>query len=221
VRDPVTAAAGELARGRLLVLFDEGEPYQPVVIQAAERVEDATVNFMVRFARGVVSVAVPPERRAALSLQLIPATGRRADRRRIAVSVESARGVTTGISAADRARTIRVLADPASVPADLRAPGHVMPIVAHPRGSDRPYGLPEAAVDLGRRAGLGGVVAVCTILDERGDVAGRDAVREFCERHGLRTVSVAAIRPVAATAAPSVRNVRWIERSHGPIRGVR
>lgn len=187
-----TACEALVAR-RMVVLDCEETGYPGVLCAAAATIDDAQVNFMASEARGLIALALPLVRCAELELPLIQRRGEHAARQAYTVSIEAHEGVSTGISAGDRARTMRVAADPTSRPGDLVRPGHVFPVQARPAGSDRPAGHIEASLELLRLAGLPLAAAVCAILDDIGDVADRDAVRAFCERHALPLVRAADV----------------------------
>lgn len=198
LRTPLPSAALEtaceaLVARRMVVLDCEETGYPGVLCAAAATIDDAQVNFMARDARGLIALALPLVRCAELELPLIQRRGEHAARQAYTVSIEAHEGVSTGISAGDRAHTMRVAADPTSRPGDLVRPGHVFPVQANHADSDRPAGHIEVSLELLRLAGLPPAAAVCAILDDDGDVAGRDAVRAFCARHGLPLVRAADV----------------------------
>lgn len=189
----LATACDALAARRMVVLECEATGYPGVVCAAAATIDDAQVNFMASEARGLIALALPLVRCAELELPLIQRRGEHAARQAYTVSIEAHEGVSTGISAGDRARTMRVAADPTSRPTDLVRPGHVFPVQANPPGADRPAGHIEASLELLRLAELPLAAAVCAILDDSGDVADRDAVRAFCSRHQLPLVHAADV----------------------------
>ncbi|MFQ5668386.1 MAG: GTP cyclohydrolase II [Candidatus Binatia bacterium] len=203
-------ALEDIRRGRMVVLADgiQGEAY---LCMAGERVTADAVNFMATHARGLVCLCLTPERMQALGIPLMvpEAVG---SRRPFGASFEAGRGVSTGISAADRATTIQVvLADDAS-PADIVMPGHVFPIQARQGGVLVRAGLTEASVDLVRLAGLKPAAAVCTVLDDQGDLAGRADLEALAELFELTIVEVAAV------VAYRLRNESLVHRvADGPI----
>lgn len=180
----VPAAIAELLRGRPLAVVDERGDGQVVV--AGARVRATTISFMAVHACGPVSAAIAPERARLLALRSQPGRSGRP----FLVSVEARKGVTTGISAADRALTIALLADPATAPPQLSTPGHVALIATDAAGVLGAPGVEEAAVDLARLAGLQPVAVVCPIMDGQGRPATGAAVRRFCAEHGLRLLRV-------------------------------
>ncbi len=191
--DAIEDAVAALARGEMIVVVDdEARENEGDLIVAAEKITDQAVAFMVSQGRGLVCVAMEPARLA--SLQLGPMTSsRRGDALKTAFmeSVDARCGVTTGISAPDRARTIRVLVDDASKPSDLISPGHVFPLQARPGGVLRRAGHTEASVDLARLAGLKPAAVICEILKDDGSMARLPDLRVLADRHNMRLISVA------------------------------
>ncbi len=191
--DSVRSAIGDIAAGRLVIVADdEDRENEGDLVCAADRITPDLVNFMTKFGRGLICVSLTPERADALELPLM--TDRNTDPHGTAftVSVDAHRrfGVTTGISAQDRARTVQVLADPASAPDDLRRPGHIFPLRARAGGVLRRVGQTEAAVDLARLAGLTPAGVICEILNEDGTMARRTELERMAARHDLRFITV-------------------------------
>jgi len=174
-------ALAVLRAGGMAVL-DAGE--LGYVVQAAARAADGSIAFMARDARGLVCVALPAERCDRLGLR---PPARDAP---LTVTIEARTGVSTGISAADRARTIRVAVDPAAGPRDLVRPGHVVPLRAHDGGVLARAAAPEAALELAALAGAPAGAVLCAVLDESGEVATGGALAAFAGRHGLPLVRV-------------------------------
>ena len=190
----VEEAIEEMRAGRMVIVADdEDRENEGDLICAAQRVTADHVNFMLKHARGMICVALTPERVDQLGLAPMSDVNTEEQRTAFTVSVDAAPrfGVTTGISAQDRAKTIQVLVDPATVPADLRRPGHVFPLRAREGGVLQRVGHTETAVDLARLAGLypGGVI--CEILDEDGTAARRPELEKFAKRHDLKSITVA------------------------------
>ena len=188
----IPEALDDFRAGRMLVIVDdEDRENEGDLTVAAEKVTPEIINFMARHARGLICLSLSPE--ICDALQLPPMSSRNTSRFGTAFceSIEAAEGVTTGISAADRARTIRVAIDPASKPSDLARPGHVFPLRAREGGVLVRAGQTEAAVDLARLAGLrpGGVI--CEIMNDDGSMARVPQLAEFCRQHGLNMISVA------------------------------
>lgn len=160
------------------------------VVVPAQFATPATVNFMARFARGLVCLAIPQETAQRLNLQQM----RRSDTSRrvlFTASIEAREGVTTGISAFDRARTIEVAVNSNSIPNDIVSPGHIFPLIVRQGGVLVSSGHSEAAVDIARIAGLTPAAAICELLDTDGEISRYPAVIEFAREHGLRIGTVA------------------------------
>jgi 3,4-dihydroxy 2-butanone 4-phosphate synthase/GTP cyclohydrolase II len=190
----VEEAIEEMRAGRMVIVADdEDRENEGDLICAAQRVTADHVNFMLKHARGMICVALTPERVDQLGLAPMSDVNTEEQRTAFTVSVDAAPrfGVTTGISAQDRAKTIQVLVDPATVPGDLRRPGHVFPLRAREGGVLQRVGHTETAVDLARLAGLypGGVI--CEILDDDGTAARRPELEKFAKRHNLKSITVA------------------------------
>ena len=191
--DSVRSAIRDIAAGRLVIVADdEDRENEGDLVCAADRITPDLVNFMTKFGRGLICVSLTPERADALELPLM--TDRNTDPQGTAftVSVDAHRrfGVTTGISAHDRARTVQVLADPDCAPGDLRRPGHIFPLRARNGGVLRRVGQTEAAVDLARLAGLTPAGVICEILNEDGTMARRVELERMAAHHDLRFITV-------------------------------
>ena len=194
--DTVEAAIEDIRQGKMVIVADdENRENEGDLVCAAELVTPEIINFMATHARGLICLSLSAERADALDLRPMTDVNTEALGTAFTVSVDAAHrfGVTTGISAWDRATTIKVCMDPASVPGDLRRPGHVFPLRARAGGVLRRVGQTEASVDLARLAGLqpGGVI--CEILNEDGTMARRPQLEEFAARHDIKFITVAQI----------------------------
>ncbi|MGH3008676.1 MAG: bifunctional 3,4-dihydroxy-2-butanone-4-phosphate synthase/GTP cyclohydrolase II [Gaiellaceae bacterium] len=188
----VDEAIEDIRAGKMVVVVDDPDrENEGDLVVAAEFATDEAVNFMATHARGLVCLCLTAERCEQLGLP--PMTHRNEARLGTAftVSVEAREGVTTGISAPDRAHTIAVAIDPASTPHDLVQPGHVFPLRARDGGVLRRAGQTEAAVDLARLAGLTPAGVVCEIMNEDGTMARVPDLIPYCELYGLRMITVA------------------------------
>jgi 3,4-dihydroxy 2-butanone 4-phosphate synthase/GTP cyclohydrolase II len=188
----VEEAIDDIRNGKMVVVVDDPDrENEGDLVVAAQFATPEMVNFMATHARGLVCLCLTDERCEQLGLP--PMTPRNEARLGTAftVSVEAREGVTTGISAADRARTIQVAIDPAATPHDLVQPGHVFPLRAREGGVLVRAGQTEAAVDLARLAGLIPAGVVCEIMNEDGTMARVPDLVPYCERHGLRMITVA------------------------------
>lgn len=191
--DPVEDVIAEIARGRMVIVTDDHRrENEGDLVMPATTVTDKAVNFMVTHGRGLICVTLNAEQIARLDLTRAPARGG-GDRFRTAFteSVDARSGITTGISAGDRARTIQVLADVSSSSGDYVSPGHVFPIQAVEGGVLRRAGHTEASVDLARLAGLEPAGVICEILRDDGSMARLPDLRAFAHEHGLKMTSVA------------------------------
>lgn len=188
----VEAALDALRAGRFVVVADsEDRENEGDLILAAERATPEALAFLVRHSSGVVCVALPGERLAELGLPLMVADNSDAHGTAFTVSVDWKHGTTTGISAADRARTILGLADPKSTAADFHRPGHVFPLRARPGGVLERPGHTEAAGDLARLAGLQPAGVLCELVNDDGTMMRGAALREFARAHGLPFLTIA------------------------------
>ncbi len=208
--DRVEDAIEEIRRGRMVIVADdEDRENEGDLVMAAAAVTPDHVNFMAKHGRGLICVALSAERADELDLPLM--TDRNTDPQGTAftVSVDAhvKFGVTTGISAHDRAKTIQVLADPETQPADLRRPGHIFPLRAKSGGVLRRVGQTEAAVDLAELAGFAPVGVICEILNTDGTMARRPQLHAFAAEHGLRFITVAQLVAYRLTKTRLVQRV--------------
>jgi 3,4-dihydroxy 2-butanone 4-phosphate synthase/GTP cyclohydrolase II len=189
---PVPDAIEEIRAGRIIVVVDdEDRENEGDLTIAAEKVTPEIINFMAVQGRGLICLALTPERCDYLRLPLMSPTNTSMFGTAFCESIDARDGVTTGISAADRTRTILQVVDPACRAADLARPGHMFPLRAREGGVLVRAGQTEAVVDVARLAGLrpGGVI--CEIMNDDGSMARVPQLREFCERHNLKMISVA------------------------------
>src|SRR5215472_19318025 len=184
----------ELRAGRMVVVMDdEDRENEGDLIMAAEHATPEAVAFMIRHTSGIICVPMEEQRHAALELpQMVPANSE-SQRTAFTVSVDLRTGTTTGVSSADRAATIRALADPRSTAADFARPGHIFPLRPRPGGVLVRAGHTEAADDLCRLAGLAPVGVLCEIMNDDGTMARRPQLEEFARRHGLKIGTIAAL----------------------------
>src|SRR3954467_14572113 len=170
--DAIDDVLSDIAKGRMVVVTDDADrENEGDLVIAAEKVTPDAVNFMAKHGRGLICVPISNERAEQLGLQRMVAQNREMYRTDFTVSVDAARGVTTGIRAHDRAETITTIANPKSAPEDLVQPGHVFPLRAKDGGVLRRAGHTEAAVDLARLAGLEPAGVLCEILHDDGTMA--------------------------------------------------
>jgi 3,4-dihydroxy 2-butanone 4-phosphate synthase/GTP cyclohydrolase II len=188
----VRAAVAQLRSGGMVVVIDDADrENEGDLVMAAQFVTSAAINFMARYARGLICVPMTAERLKALDLPQMVERPQDSMGTAFTVSVDARNGVSTGISAADRARTIQVLMDPATAPDDLVRPGHVFPLQAKPGGVLRRPGHTEAAVDLCRLAGLEPAGVICEILRDDGTMMREPELTHFATAHGLPVLRIA------------------------------
>jgi 3,4-dihydroxy 2-butanone 4-phosphate synthase/GTP cyclohydrolase II len=193
-RPPFTTAERaieEIRRGRMIVVVDapDRENEGDLTI-AAQFATPETINFMATHARGLICLALTGERCDELGLRDMSERNETPYGTAFTVSIEAREGVTTGISASDRAHTIQIVIDPASSRADLVEPGHVFPLRSRPGGVLQRAGQTEAAVDLARVAGLMPAGVICEIMNDDGTMARVPDLVRFCARHGLKMVTI-------------------------------
>ncbi len=188
----IEEAIEEIRQGRMvIVLDDESRENEGDLVMAASLVRPEDINFMAKYARGLICLTLTRERCQKLRLPLMVQENRTPYRTNFTVSIDAASGITTGISAADRARTIQVAVSPNAKPDDLVQPGHVFPLMAQPGGVLSRAGHTEAGCDLARLAGLEPAAVIVEILNEDGTMARRPELEAFAKRHGLKMVTIA------------------------------
>ncbi len=188
----VAEILAELRAGRMVVVMDdEDRENEGDLIMAAECVTPDAVAFMIRHTSGIICVPMEEQRLARLELPQMVAVNDEQQRTAFTVSVDVRAGTTTGVSSADRAATIRALADEASVPGDFARPGHIFPLRARRGGVLVRAGHTEAAIDLCRLAGCKPVGVLCEVMNEDGSMARRPQLEEFARRHQLRIGTIA------------------------------
>jgi 3,4-dihydroxy 2-butanone 4-phosphate synthase / GTP cyclohydrolase II len=212
--DRVEDAIEDIRAGRMVIVADdEDRENEGDLVCAASTISSDLVNFMARHGRGLICVTLTRERADELDLPLMTDQNTDPQRTAFTVSVDAHQllGVTNGISSHDRATTIRVLADEASVPGDLRRPGHIFPLRAQPGGVLRRVGQTEASVDLARLAGLPPVGVICEILNPDGSMARRPQLEAFAKEHGLRFITVAQLVAYRLSKERLVRRIVGVE----------
>ena len=208
--DTVEKAIADIREGRMIIVADdEDRENEGDLVMAAAKVTPDHVNFMTKHGRGLICVALTDERADDLDLPLMTRRNTDPQESAFTVSVDAHRrfGVTTGISAQDRAKTIEVLTNPNSDPNDLRRPGHIFPLRAKPGGVLRRIGQTEASVDLARMADLPPVGVICEILNEDGTMARRSELKDLAIEHDLRFITVAQMVSYRLTKTRIVRRV--------------
>jgi 3,4-dihydroxy 2-butanone 4-phosphate synthase / GTP cyclohydrolase II len=219
----IPEAIEEIRLGRMVIVVDDADrENEGDLIMAAERVTPESIAFIVRHTSGVICMPVIGERLDELEIPLMVAANTDSRRTAFTVSVDARAGVTTGISAADRARTIRAIIDPATGPADLSRPGHIFPLRYREGGVLKRAGHTEAAVDLARLAGLYPAGVLCETVNDDGTMARLPDLARFASTHGLKLISIAdliAHRRRTETLVTKVAEAR-IPTPHGEFRSI-
>ncbi|MEC9331932.1 MAG: bifunctional 3,4-dihydroxy-2-butanone-4-phosphate synthase/GTP cyclohydrolase II [Verrucomicrobiota bacterium] len=190
----VESVLKDIARGKMVVVVDDADrENEGDLIMAGEKATAKAVNFMAKFGRGLICVPTVPERLQQLGIERMVLNNRESHRTDFQISVDAAKDITTGISAADRAKTIKTLANPTSVPEDLVQPGHIFPLRAKIGGVLQRAGHTEAAVDLAQLAGCRPIGVICEIMSEDGSMARLPELRRFATKHKLKLCSIAQL----------------------------
>jgi 3,4-dihydroxy 2-butanone 4-phosphate synthase/GTP cyclohydrolase II len=192
--DPIEDAITEIGKGNLVIVTDdESRENEGDLIMAASKVTPESVNQMIRDARGLICVPLVSNQLNRLGISSMVSNNREAQKTDFTVSVDAAHGISTGISAFDRASTIKILADPIATAQDLVQPGHVFPLRARPGGVLERAGHTEAAVDLASLAGLHPSGVICEILNEDGSMARLPELKVLKKKWGIKLISIAAL----------------------------
>lgn len=192
--DSVENAIADIAAGKLVIVTDDvSRENEGDLVMAAAKVTPEAVNMMIRHARGLICAPTVAHQLRRLGINQMVHDNREAQQTDFSISVDAAEGITTGISAYDRAATLRILADPDATPEQLVQPGHIFPLKAKAGGVLERAGHTEAAVDLASLAGLHPSGVICEILKEDGSMARLPDLIEFKNAHGLRLISIAAL----------------------------
>src|SRR6266581_272832 len=189
--DAIESVVADLRKGKMVIVVDDADrENEGDLIMAAEHASPEAVNFMAKHGRGLICVPTTADRLQQLGVERMVVQNRETFKTDFQVSVDAARGITTGISAADRARTIQVMADPTAVTEDLVQPGHVFPLRAKGGGVLQRAGHTEAAVDLVKLAGCRPIGVICEIMSEDGSMARLPELMDFAHRHGLKICTI-------------------------------
>ncbi len=190
----VERALEEIRRGKMVILVDdEDRENEGDLVMSADWVTPESINFMAKYGRGLICLSLTPERCKQLDLNLMVKKNKSGFGTAFTVSIEAAQGVSTGISAADRAHTVRTAVAPNAQASDLVRPGHIFPLRAAPGGVLVRTGQTEGSVDLARLAGRTPAGVICEIMNDDGTMARRPELEVFAEEHGLMILSVADI----------------------------
>jgi 3,4-dihydroxy 2-butanone 4-phosphate synthase/GTP cyclohydrolase II len=208
----IESVVADIGKGKMVIVVDdEDRENEGDLIMAGQFVTPAAVNFMARFGRGLICVPTTGERLEQLGVARMVKENRESFRTDFQVSVDAARGITTGISAADRAKTIHVMASPTAVPEDLIQPGHIFPLRARPGGVLQRAGHTEAAVDLARLAGCRSIGVICEIMNDDGTMARLPQLLKFARKHRLKICTVADLIKHRQTREKLVEQVEVVK----------
>jgi len=192
--DSIDSVIADLRKGKMVIVVDdEDRENEGDLIMAGEHVTPRDINFMAKHGRGLICVPTSSERLQQLGIERMVLQNRESFKTDFQVSVDAAEGITTGISAADRARTVRIMADPTAVPTDLVQPGHVFPLRSKPGGVLQRAGHTEAAVDLICLAGCRPIAVICEIMSDDGTMARLPELTRFARKHRLKLCTIEAL----------------------------
>src|SRR5437867_2386294 len=187
----IESVVADLQKGKLVIVVDDADrENEGDLIMGAQFVSPAAVNFMAKHGRGLICVPTTSERLQQLGIERMVRENRETFKTDFQISVDAARGITTGISAADRAETIRIMSEPTAVPEDLVQPGHVFPLRARAGGVLQRAGHTEAAVDLVRLAGCRPIGVICEIMSDDGSMARLTELLKLAQKHQLKICTI-------------------------------
>ena len=210
--DSIEAVLADLRKGRMVIIVDDADrENEGDLVMAAEHVTPVAINFMARFGRGLICVPTTEERLKQLGIERMVAQNRESFKTDFQVSVDAARGISTGISAADRARTIQMMAAPTGVPEDLVQPGHIFPLRAKCGGVLQRAGHTEAAVDLVKLAGCRPIGVICEILRDDGSMARLLDLRKFARKHRLKLATIESLIEHRRTREKLIQSVEVVK----------
>ena len=189
---PIAELVDDIRQGKMVILMDdEDRENEGDIIMAAEKVQAEHINFMARFARGLICMPMTRARCEQLNLPLMVRDNGSGFGTKFTLSIEATEGVTTGISAADRARTVQAAVAPHAKPSDIVQPGHIFPLMAEPGGVLRRAGHTEAACDLAALAGCDPSGVICEVMNDDGSMARRPELEAFAQQHGIKIGTIA------------------------------
>lgn len=220
VTHPVEELIADIRAGRMVILMDdEDRENEGDLVMAASLVRPEDINFMIRQARGLVCLTLTEQRCQQLNLPLMVRRSGAAHGTNFTLSIEAAQGVTTGISAADRARTVQAAVAPHARPADIVQPGHIFPLMAQPGGVLHRAGHTEAGCDLARLAGLEPAAVIVEIIREDGEMARRPDLEVFALEHGLKMGTIADLIQYRILHEQTIERLdsRTIQTRYGPF----
>jgi 3,4-dihydroxy 2-butanone 4-phosphate synthase / GTP cyclohydrolase II len=210
--DSIESVVADLRSGKMVIVVDDADrENEGDLIMAAQYVTAEAVNFMAKFGRGLICVPTTSERLKQLGIEQMVVQNRDNFKTDFQVTVDAARGITTGISAADRAQTIKIMAEPTAVPEDLVQPGHILPLRAKPGGVLQRAGHTEAAVDLVKLAGGRPMAVICEIMSDDGSMARLPELRRFAKRHRLKICTIEALIEYRRTREKLVERIEVVK----------
>jgi len=210
--DSIESVIADVRKGKMVIFVDDADrENEGDLIMAAQYVTPAAVNFMAKHGRGLICAPTTSGRLQQLGIERMVRQNREVFKTDFQVSVDAARGITTGISAADRAATIRTLAAPTAVPNDLVQPGHVFPLRARPGGVLQRAGHTEAAVDLTVLAGCRPIGVICEIMNDNGSMARLPELQKFSRKHRLKICTIADLIEYRRTREKLVERVEIVQ----------
>jgi len=210
--DRIESAIADIRRGKIIIVVDDADrENEGDLVMAAQHVTPTAVNFMAKFGRGLICVPTTSERLEQLGIDRMVRQNRESFRTDFQVSVDAAHGISSGISAADRARTICVMASPTAMADDLVQPGHVFPLRARPGGVLQRAGHTEAAVDLVHLAGCRPIGVICEVMRDDGAMARLPELLKFAKKHRLKICSIAALIEYRRTREKLVEQIEVVK----------
>jgi 3,4-dihydroxy 2-butanone 4-phosphate synthase/GTP cyclohydrolase II len=210
--DSIETVVADLQKGRMVIVVDDADrENEGDLIMAAQFITPTAVNFMAKHGRGLICAPTTSERLQQLGIERMVRQNRETFKTDFQVSVDATRGISTGISAADRAETIRIMAEPTAVPEDLVQPGHVFPLRARPGGVLQRAGHTEAAVDLVRLAGCRPIGVICEIMSDDGSMARLPELVRFAKKHRLKICTIADLIQFRRTREKLVERVEVVK----------
>jgi len=210
--DSIEAVLAVLRKGRMVIIVDDADrENEGDLVMAAEHATPVAINFMARFGRGLICVPTTEERLKQLGIERMVAQNRESFKTDFQVSVDAAHGISTGISAADRARTIQMMAAPTAVPEDMVQPGHIFPLRAKCGGVLQRAGHTEAAVDLVKLAGCRPIGVICEILRDDGSMARLPDLRKFARTHRLKLATIESLIEHRRTREKLIQSVEVVK----------
>ena len=208
----IESVIADIQKGKMVIVVDDADrENEGDLIMAAQFITPTAVNFMAKHGRGLICVPTTSERLQQLGIERMVRQNRESHKTDFQISVDAARGISTGISAADRAETIRIMAEPTAVPDDLVQPGHMFPLRAQPGGVLQRAGHTEAAVDLVKLAGCRPITVICEIMSDDGSMARLPELLKFAKKHRLKICTIADLIHHRRTQEKLVEHIETVK----------